>query len=196
MAEGLTFSDEKQLLCDLREGGAAARQACTVLYRRYFPELVRHLRRFNIAVKHQDIEDAVQAVFLKIAQGRLDYKGKGSLFACLMSCSQYALMDMLKKRDAQEKREICHYRLCGVHQQSEPSPSHAMQFAERDQSVREAVKQLPSEQRYVIEMLYVDQQTHQHTAEYISVNRRTVQRRRASALKKLEQLLADFLSGE
>lgn len=196
MADDPAHSDDGQLLRDLREGGEKGHLACTELYRRYFEELVRRLGRVDRSVSVEDREDAVQVVFEQFWEGRAYYRGTGPLLAYLTSCAHHRLTDLLRQRQARQSREAAAGSPAAEEEGSCNLDPRAVLWAyERDEGVRDAVRKLPPDQRRAVELIYFGGHSHDETAKFLRVSRRTIKRRCSAGLEAMERALAVLLPG-
>lgn len=188
VAEGSIYSDEAQLLCDLREDRDIARRACAVLYRMYYKELVQQLQKSQRIAKFEDIEDAVQMVFVELAAGQLKYDGTGSLLAYLMTCARHRLTKLLRSEQSHQARVLA-IGLGDSNPSHQDDPHAVAERGEHHDILYSAMQKLPSDQRQIVEMVFFEDSRHSEVANVMKINRKTVCRRSLGALKTLARLL-------
>ena len=134
-------------------------------------------------------QDVVQDVFLDLwsRPGQYDC-ALSSLRTYLRIRARYLALDRLRSERRRAGREERYERLTPA--QPEPCPSEQVISAETASAVRDALGQLPREQREAVQLAYFDGQTYREVAKTLGISEGTVKSRIRLALAKLETLLA------
>lgn len=134
-------------------------------------------------------EDAVQEVFLKIWNRASSFDAsRGSLRTWLLASVRNRSIDYLRGRGAHERQELeLQPAFAEAAQRSDPWREVSLSL-ERS-AVREAMSNLPAEQRQAVELAYFAGYSHQEIADMTRVPLSTVKGRMRLALEKLSSYL-------
>ena|SRR5579875_2313544 len=135
---------------------------------------------YNVLHSAQDAEDCVHDALIRIWKRPHAYAvDRGSLRAFLIVCVRN---DALSRRRAAARRERLAERVS-----REPESSEDLQIADfiEERRVREALAQLPDEQRAAVMLAYFGGKTHVEIAEQLGAPLGTVKSRIALGLRKL-----------
>jgi len=133
-------------------------------------------------------QDVVQEVFVELWCEPLKYdETRGTLRTFLTVCARHRAHDLLRRDLRRLAREERHERL--VPPQREPSPSDQITEAETACAVRDAVQQLPPNQREVVELAYFRGLSYRDVARAAGIPEGTAKSRVRLALARLETLL-------
>ncbi len=134
-------------------------------------------------------EDAVQEAFLKIWNRAASFDARrGSLRTWLLASVRNRSIDYLRGRGAHERQELeLQPALAAVGQRSDPWREVSLSL-ERS-AVREAMGNLPAEQRQAVELAYFAGYSHREIADMTRVPLSTVKGRMRLALEKLSSYL-------
>lgn len=134
-------------------------------------------------------EDAVQEAFLKIWNHASTFDvSRGSLRNWLMTSVRNRSIDYLRGRGARERQEVqLQPALAEVSARSDPWREVSLSL-ERS-AVREAMSNLPAEQRQAVELAYFAGYSHREIADMTRVPLSTVKGRMRLALEKLSSYL-------
>ena len=134
-------------------------------------------------------EDAVQEAFLKIWNHAASFDARrGSLRTWLLTSVRNRSIDYLRGRGAHERQELeLQPALVEVGARSDPWREVSLSL-ERS-AVREAMSNLPAEQRQAVELAYFGGYSHREIADMTSVPLSTVKGRMRLALEKLSSYL-------
>jgi RNA polymerase sigma-70 factor (ECF subfamily) len=134
-------------------------------------------------------EDVVQEAFLRVWNSAHRFDGsKGSLRAWLMATVRNRSIDYLRGRGAHEREERelkATVAIAGPHQ----DPWHEVSLSLERKAVRDALSNLPIEQRQAVELAYFGGYTHREIASMTRVPLSTVKGRMRLALEKLSSYL-------
>lgn len=189
MAEDLKTLGDAELMRAVRQSD---RQALAVLYDRYSAIVFR--LGIRILQQPREAEDLTQEIFLYLwRQGKENYDSKrGNLSSYLMTLTRSRALDRIRRQQAagrsQQRLQI------EWPSKDDRTPLDAASLAERTVRVREALSQLPSAQRVVLEMAYFEGYSQSQIAEKLSEPLGTVKTRARQGLLKLRQALTDLLA--
>lgn len=179
-------ADDSRLIRECLKGRTAA-----------FDELIRRYkdRLYNVVYRlvdnSQDAEDIVQDTFLSAYQSLASFKGDSQFFTWLYRIAANTAISMKRKQrvalsiDASRNGES-HEPLDG----SETSrPGHALERAEQERRVQEALNRLSAEHRTVLILKDMEDLKYEQMAEILQVPIGTIRSRLHRAREELRQLL-------
>ena len=138
-------------------------------------------------------EEVVQDVFVRLWKNPLKYDpSRGELRSWLLTITHHAAVDGLRgRRGTATARETGPERLdFMVHRDEDPSDSAWSSI--RAESVRDAVSELPPEQREVMELIYFSGLTQREISERTHQPLGTVKSRLRLGMQKLRRSLAEM----
>ena len=180
-SEGLADPDLAGLLA------AGSQEALAELYDRY--GRLAYSVALRVLGDPGRAEDAVQEAFLNIWNRAASFDARrGSLRTWLLTSVRNRSVDYLRGRSAHERQELeLQPALAEVGLRSDPWREVSLSL-ERS-AVRDAMSNLPAEQRQAVELAYFAGYSHREIAEMTSVPLSTVKGRMRLALEKLSSYL-------
>jgi RNA polymerase sigma-70 factor (ECF subfamily) len=169
----------------IRGAAEGDRDCLAALYDRYAPALLAIGRR--ILGDRREAEDLLHDVFIEVWRQAGDYdEGRGSVRAWLLMRMRSRALDRrksaaLSKRADLPAPEMVADALGDAHGGEDPA------LGPDRQAVRQALAQLPAEQRQVLELGYFEGLSSSEIAERVRAPIGTVKSRVAAALSKLRQ---------
>lgn len=150
---------------------------------------------FSIALKILDdrasAEEIVQQVFTKVWRSARAYRAeRGKFSAWLMSITNHQCIDELRRRRVRPVTQPGAEELLGE-LASDDDPAQAVQYTFERARVREALRQIPAEQRIVIELAFWGGLTQREIAVYCHSPLGTVKTRSRLGLQRLKRLLPE-----
>lgn len=150
---------------------------------------------FSIALKILDdrasAEEIVQQVFTKVWRSARDYRAeRGKFSAWLTSIAHHQCIDELRRRRVRPMAQPGAEELLGE-LASDDDPAQAVQYTFERARVREALRQIPAEQRIVIELAFWGGLTQREIAVYCHSPLGTVKTRSRLGLQRLKRLLPE-----
>lgn len=166
---------------------AGSQEALAALYDRY--GRLAYSVALRILGDPGRAEDAVQEAFLNIWTHASSFDARrGSLRTWLLASVRNRSIDYLRGRSAHERQELeLQPALTEVGPRSDPWREVSLSF-ERT-ALREAMSNLPAEQRQAVELAYFAGYSHREIADMTSVPLSTVKGRMRLALEKLSSYL-------
>ena len=151
-----------------------------------FAGRVRTLARYTLG-SDAAAEDAVQTVFLKVAQNLPAFRRESATGTWLWRIAINHCNDELRRRKRTE--EVPLDAILGWADDEARSPEHSHAVKQIDEIVARALLELSPKLRTVIVLRYVDEMPYDQIAEVLGCSIGTVSSRLARALTSLEQIL-------
>jgi RNA polymerase sigma-70 factor (ECF subfamily) len=172
----------------VRRMAAREEPAMAELYDRYAPVMLAVVRR--ILGPAADAEEVLQESFLQawIQADRFD-PGRSSVATWLVLIARSRALDRLRSRRSRERTAEAAAAGAAVHESS-VAESHVL-HAERRRRVREALIELPPEQRQVLELAFYEGLSQSEIATRTGAPLGTVKTRALLGMKKLRQALRE-----
>ena len=166
---------------------AGSQPALAELYDRY--GRLAYSVAFRVLGDAGRAEDAVQEAFLKVWDHAASFDvRRGSLRTWLLTSVRNRSIDYLRGRAAHERRELeLQHTMVGTGLHSDPWREVSLSL--ESAAVREAMSNLPAEQREAVELAFFSGYTHREIADMTSVPLSTVKGRMRLALEKLSSYL-------
>jgi RNA polymerase sigma-70 factor, ECF subfamily len=186
MAQDLRALADEDLMQLVRRGQAPAFE---LIYERH--SSAAFSLAYRIVGSRNGAEDVSQEAFLNIWRSGARYeRTKGSVRTWVLGIVHHRAIDFLRRATVHSKRRASDE---GMEERFEAPERTELEVARRDeaQTVRDAMDQLPSDQRQVIELAYFGGFTHTEIAEMLETPIGTIKGRMRLGLKKM----SDRLSG-
>lgn len=160
-------------------------QALELLYDRY--EKLLFSFSFRMTNNKFLAEEVVQDVFTKIWSKQRNFdESKGKFSSWLLTITRNATIDMLRKKKETpyeiDERDALH--------ELNPSTEDQVEWKERSEEIREAVRNLVSDQQQIIDLFYFKGMSQAKIAEACDIPLGTVKGRVRLALKHLRGMLS------
>jgi len=186
MGQNLGLLADEELMQLVRRGQAPAFEA---IYERHASAAFS--LAYRIVGSRNGAEDVSQEAFLNIWRSGARYdRSKGSVRTWVLGIVHHRAIDFLRRATVHNKRRASDK---GMEERFEASDRTDVEVARREEAatVRDAMDELPSEQRQVIELAYFGGFTHSEIAEMLEAPIGTIKGRMRLGLKKM----SDRLSG-
>jgi len=170
------------------EVAAGDEAALEVLYQRYGGACYRLARRL-IGDNHL-AEDVVQQVFLALWQRNGYDPARGAVSTWLLSITHHKSVDQLRRDKGRRHRLAGDQELLEI-AATGPGPADAAWAQLRAERTRDALRDLPSEQREVLLLAYYGGYTQREIADITGLPLGTVKSRTSQAMRRLRGLLAE-----
>lgn len=163
-------------------------EALGALYDRYGPLCYRLALRVTASAGLA--EDAVQEAFLALWQrGRYDHE-RGSLRSWLLALAHHKAVDAVRREAAIGRREATEARRGATRSDPGDEPETAVLAGLQAGAVRDALTELPPDQREALLLAYFAGHTQSEIATITGVPLGTVKTRTFAAMRKLQRLLS------
>ena len=150
---------------------------------------------FSLALRilndHTTAEEIVQQVFTKVWRSARDYRvERGKFSTWVMTIAQHQCIDELRRRRVRPVAQPGDEELLNA-LASDDDPAQAVQSTFEQARIREALQQIPAEQRIVIELAFWGGLTQREIAVYCHSPLGTVKTRSRLGLQRLKRLLPE-----
>lgn len=181
--------DEQSDECLLETLAAGVREAMEPLYHRYSSLL--YSLAYRMVGNQQVAEDVVQETFLALWQHVISYSPqKGSVRSWLISLMRHRTIDYLRRVRSRSSWKDIPWQGMNIEEEvALPDVWEGVWDSMQQALVREALLQLPPEQRMVILLAYFRGWTHAQIAQECQLPLGTVKARIRLGLRHLEQIL-------
>lgn len=177
------FSDEALVLLVARKDEEALR----VLYRRYGGAVLALARRMGLG--QTDREDCLQEVYVRVWKGAGSYNPqRSSASSWLISVAHHHLVDWIRKQAVrpQTQNSESEFEFFDLHAQTTDEDGRLDRVR-----IRQALHDLDTAERQVIEVLYYQGYAHSEAAKRLELPLGTLKQRVRQALKKLRGILLE-----
>lgn len=167
------------------------REACEVLFRKYYGPLCSHASRF--VYSKEAAEDIVSEVFYLFYKEKLYKSVNSSYKAYLMQAVRYRAYDYVRWELSKSRRgtDVDSVSLID----HEPSPSEIVQYDELYRSIELAIDQLPPQTKRVFLLSRFEGRKYQEIASELAISVKTVESHMSKALSLLRQALRPMWIG-
>jgi RNA polymerase sigma-70 factor (ECF subfamily) len=180
-------ADDQRLIAECLQGNTAA---FGVLVRRYEERLYHSV--YRLVENAEDALDVVQDAFLNAYQSLDGFKGDSLFFTWLYRIAVNTAISLKRKQRVMARMEM----RCDNERPMEPldpsatsRPEHALEQAEQETRVRQALARLSPEHRTVLVMKEMEGQKYETMAELLQVPIGTIRSRLHRARMELRDLL-------
>lgn len=183
MQKTLHIADDSVLLASFREEDTRD-YAFTAIVKKYQQKLYWHIRR--MVVEHQDADDILQQVFIKMWKNLADFRGDANLYTWLYRIATNETYTWLEK----EKRR-----------KSIPLDSEEGMLTDKleaqqgfdanklEWKLQQAIQSLPEKQRVVFSLRYYDEMPYEKMAEILGTSAGALKASYHHAVKKVESFI-------
>ena len=180
-----TDAEEAELLRAVARGDESA---FARVYDRYSPILLGLMLR--ILRSRAEAEDVLQEVFLQVWQRAHSFDAeRGRAFTWLVTLARSRAIDRLRSVGSRERAALASAEEVPPESESSEWADTAAIRAERAEAVRDALAELPEEQRQVLLLAYLEGMSQSEIAAAKNQPLGTVKTRTRSALRKLGESL-------
>lgn len=182
--------DEPNLLKRIAQQDEKAFEALYDQYAKLVYSLI-----LSVVKKQSDAEDILQEVFLQVwAKASTFDAAKGNVYGWLITLARNRAIDRIRSKVFQKQhQEISVDEPGTIPHTTESNPLDALVVEERAQLVKNALQQIPAEQREVIEIAYFSGYSQSEIANKLNLPLGTVKTRMRQGMKKLHIFLKERL---
>ena len=165
--------------------------ALSELYERY--NRLVYSMAVNAVGENLLAEEITQDVFLRIWNKAETYSAeKGKVITWVASIARYRAIDAIRSQQVRPEGHSVAWDIEGSSDNPDPlNVEEQVEITQRQQRVRQAVAQLPEEQRQALAYAYFQGYTHREIAEVLGEPLGTVKTRIRLAMQKLRQYLEE-----
>ncbi len=164
-------------------------KAFELLLEKYTQRVYWHVRR--IVINHDDADDVVQNVFIKVWQKLDGFKAESALFTWLYRIATNEALQFLQK-----KKQQLWVNLDDVYSNLENELKADSWFngSKTQLLLQEAILTLPEKQRLVFNMRYFDEVSYEEMSEILNTSQGALKASYHHAVKKIEAILKQTLN--
>jgi RNA polymerase sigma-70 factor (ECF subfamily) len=180
-------ADDQRLIAECLQGNTAA---FGVLVRRYQERLYNSV--YRLVENAEDAQDVVQEAFLNAYQSLDGFKGDSQFFTWLYRIAVNTAISLKRKRRAMVRMEAgCNGEplIEPLDRSAESRPGHALEQAEQETRIHQALNRLSPEHRAVLIMKDMEGHKYETMAEILQVPIGTIRSRLHRARLELRELL-------
>ncbi len=177
---------EKELIADLKTDGKKD-MAFHILVKTYQEKLYWHIRR--IVVSHDDADDILQNVFIKVWKNVNSFREDSSLYTWLFRIATNESLSFLHKN---RRQSIFSLSDSNGHFPEEPMADKYFDGDELQMKLQAAVLKLPDKQKIVFNMKYFEEMKYEEMSEILQTSVGALKASYHHAVKKIE----DFFENE
>ena len=176
--------DDQTLLIQYRDP-STREKAYTAIIKKYQEKLYWHIRR--IVVEHEDANDVMQNVFIKVWNGLENFREDSQLYTWLYRIGTNESLSFLE----QKKRKSADYSLSGMEGALENKIKADRHFDPQklEWKLQLAIQQLPEKQRVVFNLRYYDEMPYEQMSKVLETSEGALKASYHHAAKKIEEYL-------
>jgi RNA polymerase sigma-70 factor (ECF subfamily) len=176
--------DDKTLLEQFKHP-ATRERGYTAIIRKYQEKLYWHIRR--MVVDHDDTNDVLQNVFIKVWNGLANFREDSQLFTWLYRIATNESLSFLE----QKKRKSADYSLSDVGAMMEDRIKADQNFDANklEWKLQLAIQQLPEKQRMVFNLRYYDEMPYEQMSRVLGTSEGALKASYHHAARKIEDYL-------
>lgn len=179
-----TILTDADLLLLFNESGTRE-QAFTALVRRYQERLYWHIRR--MVVRHEDTDDILQLVFIKMWQGLDNFRNESGLFTWLYRIATNETLNWLSQQKKRTHLSLSDYEV-GLSETVAAEPGFDANKLEW--RLQQAIQELPEKQRLVFTLRYYDEMPYEQMSEILETSIGALKASYHHAVKKVEKYIS------
>ncbi len=180
----MAFAEDNELLHQFRQP-ATRERAYTALIRKYQERIYWHIRR--LVVEHEDANDVMQNVFIKVWNGLENFKENSQLYTWLYRIATNESITFLE----QQKRKRADYSMNDVesHLENRLKADKNFNADQLEWKLQLAIQQLPEKQRIVFNLRYFDEMPYEEMSRILETSEGGLKASYHHAAKKIEEYL-------
>ena len=179
------MQQDDQLLLDQFRQPALRERAYTSLVRKYQERIYWHIRR--LVVDHDDANDVMQNVFIKVWKGLDNFKENSQFYTWLYRIATNESISFLE----QQKRKRADYSLSdvGYHLENKIKADKTFDAQKLEWKLQLAIQKLPEKQRIVFNLRYFDEMPYEEMSRVLETSEGGLKASYHHAAKKIEEFL-------
>jgi len=179
--------DDKELLIQFRDP-AKKERAYTSIIKKYQEKLYWHIRR--LVVNHDDANDVLQNVFIKVWKGLENFREDSQLYTWLYRIAtneSLTFLEQEKKRSVVSLQDEMDGGLSNRVKADTNFDANKLEWR-----LQVAIQQLPEKQRVVFNLRYYDEMPYQEMSEILDTSEGALKASYHHAVKKIEEFLKNY----
>ncbi len=180
------YSDDKELLMAFRKP-ASKEKAFTSLIKKYQEKLYWHLRR--LVVDHDDTNDVLQNVFIKVWNGLENFREDSQLYTWLYRICTNEGLSFLEQ---QKRRGTVSFSDVEVGLSNKVKADSHFDANKLEWRLQVAIQQLPEKQRLVFNLRYFDEMPYAEMSKILETSEGALKASYHHAAKKIEEFIKNY----
>ncbi len=183
MAQPLLPDDDKELLNAFRNE-SSREQAFTKIVRKYQEKLYWHIRR--MVVNHEDANDVLQNVFIKVWNYLDNFREEANLFTWLYRIATNETLTFLEREKRKASLSLSDHEsgLANKLQAENGFDANKLEW-----KLQQAIASLPDKQRTVFLLRYYDEMPYEEMSKVLETSTGALKASYHHAVKKVEEFL-------
>ncbi len=177
------LTDDKQLLYDFKQP-ASKERAFTDIIKKYQEKLYWHVRR--MVVDHDDANDVLQNVFIKVWNGLVNFREDSQLYTWLY---RIATNESLTFLEQQKKRATTSLSDDESGLSNKVKADQNFDANRLEWKLQLAIQQLPEKQRIVFNLRYYDEMPYEEMSRVLETSEGALKASYHHAAKKIEDFI-------
>jgi RNA polymerase sigma factor (sigma-70 family) len=179
----VTAQDDSELLRQFRNP-ATKEAAFTAIIKKYQERLYWHIRR--IVVGHDDANDVLQNVFIRVWNGLENFKEESQLYTWLYRIGTNESLTFL---ESQKKRASVNYEDVEASLENKVKADQHFDPNKLEWKLQLAIQQLPEKQRVVFSLRYYDEMPYEEMSRVLDTSEGALKASYHHAVKKIEDYI-------
>lgn len=179
---GIT-TDDKELLALFRDPSTRER-SYTSIVRKYQEKLYWHIRR--MVVDHDDANDVLQNVFIKVWKGLESFREDAKLYTWLYRIASNESLSFIEQ---QKKRQAVSFEDVQAGLSDRLKADKDFDANKMEWKLQMAIQQLPEKQRLVFSLRYYDEMPYEDMSRILETSEGALKASYHHAVKKIEEFI-------
>lgn len=179
-------SDDKELLFQFHHT-ATKEKAFTAIIKKYQEKLYWHIRR--LVVEHEDANDVLQNVFIKVWKGLENFREDSQLYTWLY---RIATNEALTYLEQQKKRSTVSLEDDAGGLTEKVKSDSDFDANKLEWRLQMAIQQLPEKQRVVFNLRYYEEMPYQEMSHILDTSEGALKASYHHAAKKIEEFIKNY----
>jgi RNA polymerase sigma factor (sigma-70 family) len=156
-----------------------------LLIRKYQERMYYHIR--NLLKTHENTDDVLQNVFIKVIKHVKDFEGKSSLYTWLFRIATNESLNFLETQN----RQLSHLKAWRENNHSKYGESQDWDEDQKVNQVEKAIRSLPDKQRLVFHLRYYEEMPYEQISEITGTTTGALKASYHHAVKKIESFILE-----
>jgi RNA polymerase sigma factor (sigma-70 family) len=178
--------DDKELLLEF-QNAATKERAFTSIVKKYQEKLYWHIRR--LVVDHDDANDVLQNVFIKVWKGLENFREDSQLYTWLY---RIATNECLSFMEQQKKRGTISFTDVEEGLSNKVKADSNFDANKLEWKLQVAIQQLPEKQRVVFNLRYYEEMPYQEMSRILDTTEGALKASYHHAAKKIEEFIKNY----